>query len=95
MSDDINMHKSLAMGKPTTTEAAGKGVIQKYKSGGSIGESKVANLPVRGSAPPPLARVAKGDAGKIATLKKGGSMPKRKAIEIMIAMPMKKVGRGR
>ena len=41
MADDINMHKSLAMGKPTTTEAAGKGVIQKYKKGGSIGESKV------------------------------------------------------
>lgn len=94
MADDINMHKSLAMGKPTTTEAAGKGVIQKYKKGGSIGESKVANLPVRGSAPPPLARPAKGEAGKIATLK-GGGMPKRKAIDIVIALPMKKAGRGR
>jgi hypothetical protein len=95
MSDEINMHKSLAMGKPTTTEAAGKGVIQKYKKGGSIAESKAANLPVRGSAPPPLARPAKGEAGKIASMKRGGAMPKRNAIDIVIAMPMKKAGRGR
>jgi hypothetical protein len=94
MSEAISQHKKMAMGESVPL-AAGKGVIQKYKNGGSIAESKVANLPVRGSAPPPLARPAKGEAGKIATMKRGGAMPKRKAIEIMIAMPMKKVGRGR
>lgn len=90
MAEAINMHKSLAMGKPTTTEASGKGVIQKYAKGGSIGDSRIANLPARGSAPPPLPKPA----GKIATLKKGG-MAKKPAIDIVIAMAPKKVGRGR
>ena len=83
MADEgINMHKRLAMGagEPVAT-AKGKSVIQKYKSGGSVmPESRVANLPARGSAPPPLPKPT----GKIATLKRGGS-----------AKPVKKsAGRG-
>jgi len=88
MADEgINLHKRLAMGAgESAATAKGKSVIQKYKSGGSVmSESRVANLPARGSAPPPLARPAPGAAGKIATMKRGGS-----------AKPVKKsAGRGR
>jgi hypothetical protein len=79
MADEgINMHKRLAMGAgESTAMAKGKSVIQKYKSGGSVmPESRVANLPARGSAPPPLPKPT----GKIASLKRGGSAkPVRKS----------------
>ena len=84
MADEgINLHKRLAMGEgESAATAKGKSVIQKYKSGGSVmSESRVANLPARGSAPPPLPKPT----GKIATMKRGGS-----------AKPVKKsAGRGR
>jgi len=84
MADEgINLHKRLAMGAgESAATAKGKSVIQKYKSGGSVmSESRVANLPARGSAPPPLPKPT----GKIATMKRGGS-----------AKPVKKsAGRGR
>lgn len=84
MADErINLHKRLAMGAgESAATAKGKSVIQKYKSGGSVmPESRVANLPARGSAPPPLPKPT----GKIATMKRGGS-----------AKPVKKsAGRGR
>jgi hypothetical protein len=81
--EGISMHKRLAMGAgDSVAMAKGKSVIQKYKSGGSVmSESRVANLPARGSAPPPLPKPT----GKIATMKMGGS-----------AKPVKKsAGRGR
>ena len=56
MADEgINLHKRLAMGAgESAATAKGKSVIQKYKSGGSVmSESRVANLPARGSAPHP------------------------------------------
>lgn len=95
--EGINLHKRLAMGAGEgTAKAAGKSVIQKYKSGGKVmAESGVANLPARGSAPPPLARPAKGEAGKIATMKKGGKA-KMPGLTIAVAIPVKKSsGRGR
>ncbi len=94
MAEAINMHKKLAMGEgESVAKAAGKGAMPKYAKGGAVmSESKVANLPARGSAPPPLPKPT----GKIATLKKGG-MPKRPAgITIAVAVPMRKAsGRGR
>jgi hypothetical protein len=99
MADEgINMHKRLAMGAgESTAKAKGKSVIQKYKSGGSVmSESRVANLPAKGSAPPPLARPAPGAAGKIATMKKGGAAKKMSGFAVTIAIPVKKsAGRGR
>jgi hypothetical protein len=98
MSDEgINLHKRLAMGASEgTAKAAGKSVIQKYAKGGSVmSESRVANLPARGSAPPPLRRPAPGEAGKIATMKKGGKA-KMPGLTIAVAIPVKKsAGRGR
>ena len=85
MSEAISQHKLMAMGE-SVPMAKGKSVMPKYAKGGAVmSEGGVANLPAKGSAPPPLARPAEGMAGKIATLKKGGS-----------AKPMRKVaGRGR
>ena len=94
MADEgINLHKRLAMGAgESAATAKGKSVIQKYKSGGSVmSESRVANLPARGSAPPPLPKPT----GKIATMKKGGKarMP---GLTIAVAIPVKKpTGRSR
>ena len=54
MADEgINMHKRLAMGASEgVAKAGGKSVIQKYAKGGAVmPESRVANLPARGSAP--------------------------------------------
>jgi hypothetical protein len=99
MADEgINLHKRLAMGaNESTATAKGKSVIQKYKSGGSVmSESGVANLPARGSKAPPLARPAPGEAGKIATMKKGGAAKKMSGFAVTIAIPVKKsAGRGR
>ena len=95
MADEgINMHKRLAMGADASTATAkGKSVIQKYKSGGSVmPESRVANLPARGSAPPPLPKPT----GKIATMKTGGAAKKMSGFAVTIAIPVKKTaGRGR
>lgn len=94
MSDEgINLHKRLAMGaSESTAKASGKSVIQKYAKGGTVmSESKVANLPARGSAPPPLPKPT----GKIATMKKGGKA-KMPGLTIAVAIPVKKsAGRGR
>ena len=94
MSDEgINLHKRLAMGaSEATAKASGKSVIQKYAKGGTVmSESKVANLPARGSAPPPLPKPT----GKIATMKKGGKA-KMPGLTIAVAIPVKKsAGRGR
>ena len=95
MADEgINLHKRLAMGAgESAATAKGKSVIQKYKKGGSVmSESRVANLPARGSAPPPLPKPT----GKIATMKKGGSAKKMSGLAVTIAIPVKKsAGRGR
>jgi len=89
----VNLHKRLAMGASEgTAKAAGKSVIQKYAKGGSVmPESRVANLPARGSAPPPLPKPT----GKIATMKKGGKA-KMPGLTIAVAIPVKKsAGRSR
>jgi hypothetical protein len=96
MADDyINMHKRLAMGQSgAETHLKKGGKVAKYAKGGAVmSESKVANLPARSSAPPPLPKPT----GKIATLKKGGAVPKRgMGITIAVAVPARKAaGRGR
>jgi hypothetical protein len=94
MAEAISQHKRMAMGE-TVPMAKGKSVIQKYAAGGSVmKESKAANLPARGSAPPPL---EKSSGTKIATYKNGGSAAKKGiGLTIAIGMPMKKsAGRGR
>lgn len=95
MAEAINMHKKLAMGEgESVAKASGKGAIPKYAKGGAVmSEKGVANLPARGSAPPPLPKPT----GKIATLKKGGAVPKRgMGITIAVAVPARKAaGRGR
>ena len=94
MSDAISQHKRMAMGE-TVPLAKGKAVIQKYANGGSVmPEGRAANLPARGSAPPPF---EKASGTKIATFKKGGAVPKKgMGLTIAIAMPVKKPsGRGR
>jgi hypothetical protein len=96
MSDEgINLHKRMAMGASEgVAKAAGKGAIPKYKAGGQVMPEKgVANLPARGSAPPPLPI---GGKTKIATMKKGGMSKKPPGLMIAIGMPVKKSsGRGR
>ena len=96
MSDEgINLHKRMAMGAGEgIAKAPGKGPIQKYKEGGKVMPEKgVANLPARGSAPPPL---PVGGKTKIATMKKGGMPKKPPGLMIAIGMPIKKSsGRGR
>jgi hypothetical protein len=59
-----------------------------------MSESKVANLPARGSAPPPI---EKSSGTKIASYKKGGNVAKKgMGITIAVAVPMRKAaGRGR
>jgi len=94
MSEAISQHKRMAMGE-TVPMAKGKSVIQKYANGGAVmSESKVANLPARGSAPPPI---EKSSGTKIATYKKGGNVAKKgMGITIAVAVPMRKAaGRGR
>jgi hypothetical protein len=94
MSEAISQHKRMAAGE-TISLAKGKSVIQKYANGGAVmNESKVANLPARGSAPPPI---EKSSGTKIATYKKGGNVAKKgMGITIAVAVPMRKAaGRGR
>jgi len=90
----INLHKRLAMGESeSVAKAGGKSVMQKYANGGAVmSESGVANLPARGSAPPPLPKPG----GKIATMKSGGMPKKGVGLTVVIASPMRKsAGRGR
>ena len=97
MAEAISQHKRMAMGESVPL-ASGKSVMPKYAKGGAVmSEKGVRNLPAKDSAPPPLSRPAAGMAGKIATLKKGGAVPKKgMGITIAVAMPMKKsAGRGR
>lgn len=94
MAEAINMHKKLAMGEgESVAKAAGKGAMPKYAKGGAVMPEKgVANLPAKGTIPP-LPKPT----GKIATLKKGGAVPKRgMGITIAVAVPARKAaGRGR
>jgi hypothetical protein len=94
MSDAISQHKRMAMGESVPL-ASGKSVIQKYANGGAVmKEGGVANLPAKGSAPPPL---EKSSGIKVATYKKGGmAAKKRMGLTIAIAIPVRKAaGRGR
>ena len=95
MSEAINMHKRIAMGGESEANHLKKGGAAKkhhYAKGGavtgSISESKVANLPAKGTKPP-LPKPG----GKIATMKKGGHA--KGGMAIVIAPMRKSAGRGR
>ena len=71
------------------------GSVKKFAAGGAVmKEGGVANLPARGSAPPPL---EKSSGTKIATFKKGGMAAKKgMGLTIAIGIPVRKAaGRGR
>lgn len=93
MAEAINLHKQIAMGKAPKVEAAGKSVMPKYAKGGTV---KVPGA-LDSSRKEPLPRPPAGMAGKIATLKKGGAVPKKgMGVTIAVAIPVKKsAGRGR
>jgi hypothetical protein len=84
----VNMHKLLASGASPQVEANGKSVIQKYAKGGAVMPEKgVTNLPARGGVLQP--KKATGE--KIATMKKGGAVPKKGfGLTIAVAVPMRK-----
>ena len=93
MSDAISQHKRMAMGESVPL-AKGKAVIQKYAKGGAVmAEGGAANLPAKGGVLAPM----KATGAKIATLKKGGAVPKKgMGLTIAIGIPVRKAaGRGR
>jgi len=93
MSEAISQHKRMAMGE-SVPMAKGKSVIQKYAKGGAVmAEGGAANLPARGGVLEPM----KATGAKIATLKKGGAVPKKgMGLTIAIGIPVRKAaGRGR
>lgn len=71
MAEAISQHKKMAMGEGAPL-ASGKSVMPKYAKGGAV---KVPDA-LDSSRKNPLPRPAPGNAGKIATLKKGGAAKK-------------------
>ena len=69
MSEAINAHKKMAMGVTEGNVMKKGGKVKKYANGGAVAESKVANLPAKGS---PLKPNMIGK-NKIATMRKGGA----------------------
>jgi hypothetical protein len=51
MSEMINMHKQLAMGKSPTVEAPGKGSMPKYAKGGKVKSGKMPGLMIAMAVP--------------------------------------------
>ena len=93
MAEAISQHKKMAMGE-SVPMAKGKSVIQKYAKGGAVmAEGGAANLPARGGVLEPM----KATGAKIASLKKGGAVPKKgMGLTIAIGIPVRKAaGRGR
>ena len=77
----LSVHKKLAMGIAANSggKEGGGPAIKKFAKGGSVmSESKVTNLPARGGAYPQPKPMA-GNAGKVATMKHGGSAVKKSA----------------
>jgi hypothetical protein len=95
MTEAINAHKKMAMGMTEGNKMKKGGSVKKFAAGGAVmKEGGVANLPARGSAPPPL---EKSSGTKIATFKKGGMAAKKgMGLTIAIGIPVRKAaGRGR
>ena len=93
MTEAINAHKKMAMGITPGNVMKKGGKVQKYASGGSVAESKVAKLPAMGDKRNAGVNF---DAGKskIATMKKGGMA--KSGLTIAVAIPVKRsAGRGR
>ena len=90
MAEGISQHKRMAMGE-SVPMAKGVGSLPKFANGGKVmPESKVANLPAKGTVMPPV----KATKEKIATYKNGGKA-KMPGLTIAIAIPRKAAGRGR
>ena len=70
MSEAINAHKKMAMGVTEGHVMKKGGKVKKYANGGAVAESKVANLPAKGSPLKPNMTTGK---AKIATMKRGGA----------------------
>jgi len=70
MSEAINAHKKMAMGVTEGNVMKKGGKVKKYANGGAVAESKVANLPAKGSPLKPNMLAGK---ARIATMKKGGA----------------------
>lgn len=89
MSEPINMHKRLAMGeKGAETHLKKGGKVKHFAEGGKVmSEAKSVGRLMDSSRKEPLPKPT----GKIATLKKGGAVPKRGlGVTIAVAIPVKK-----
>ena len=89
MSEPVNMHKRLAMGeKGAETHLKKGGKVKKFAEGGKVmSESAAHDRVLDSSRKQPLPKPT----GKIATLKKGGAVPKRgMGVTIAVAIPVKK-----
>jgi hypothetical protein len=73
MTEAINAHKKMAMGKTEGNVMKKGGKVKGYANGGAISESVVRNLPAKGS---PLKADMSGGKAKIATMKDGGKSKK-------------------
>jgi hypothetical protein len=73
MTEAINAHKKMAMGKTEGNVMKKGGKVKGYANGGAISESSVRNLPAKGD--PKKPRMASGKE-KIATMKSGGKSKK-------------------
>ena len=93
MTEAINAHKKMAMGITEGNVMKKGGSVKKYAKGGSVSESKVANLPAKGDKRNSGVDFNAGKA-KVATMKKGG-MTKKPGIMIAVAIPKRAAGRGR
>lgn len=93
MSEAINAHKKMAMGITEGNVMKKGGKVQKYAAGGSVAESKAANLPAMGDKRNAGVNFSAGKA-KVATMKKGGMA--KPGLTIAVAIPVKRsAGRGR
>jgi len=93
MTEAINAHKKMAMGKTEGNVMKKGGAVKKYASGGAVSESKAANLPARGDKRNAGVDFNAGKA-KVATMKKGGKV-KTPGIMIAVGIPKRAAGRGR
>ena len=66
----MNAHKKMAAGITEGNVMKKGGKVKKYANGGAVAESKVANLPAKGSPLKPNMLTGK---PRIATMKKGGA----------------------
>jgi hypothetical protein len=88
MSEEINAHKKMAMGITEGNKMKKGGKVKHFAEGGKVmSEAKSVGRLMDSSRKEPLPKPT----GKIATLKKGGAVPKRGlGVTIAVAIPVKK-----